>query len=262
MSHTCVSHIFTHDSLDSFTAERQSHAAQMRRAIEVAKEKRGLRQAQAVAARTTRCERSPPQARRELFSEKTPAPMIPHSARGGGGLANKTVKLVGLDHRPTKSIEQAKVVGASEAPLSGRKVTGRASFLDVREAAIRQSCEREAQVKAGQDAQQAFAISRAPGWWPRTPKPVPRGRVATPNTVARADGRLHEIRTKLEAGCGLTPAEEADATAIIELKQIWKDADARAAAESTPRFEQLDRIPCAEGGYEAAALLTGGFGGF
>lgn len=258
MSHTIHAYIYNnHDSLDSFGI---GHAAKMARAMELAKEKRGLRQAEVIAARSAQLRHSPPRARRALFADQSPRRAPSHALPSlGSGLANKNVRLVGVESpmASARSFDPVKVAPPSE--MSGRAAnSSRATFLDVQEAAIRSARDREAHAQAGRDAQQAFANSRTPGWWPRTPKPVPRGRVASPHTVAAAEGRLTEIRTKLEAGCGLSAAEEADATAIIELKQMWKDADARAAAaaEPGPFYAEPSRSPRLAGGYEAASLLT------
>ena len=80
--------------------------------------------------------------------------------------------------------------------------------------------EREAHCKA--------VDARTPVWWPRElrvaprqPPPRQRPPPPDPEMVAAANKRLDEIRSKLEEGQRLTPDEESDAAAIMELRRVW-----------------------------------------
>ena len=264
MSHTSVSHVFYHDSLGAvdICTERKTHQARMTTAMEYAKEQRLIRQSQArMAPARTRS----PRARRALFVNKSvsPAPVPQPRKRVETGQRSSHAHGLVVIQPPNHTNDAAVITPLRQSAVQEFPRKPPRTMLDRYELELRGERRREAQVQAGRDAQQAFAQSRTPNWWPRTPKPAPRRRVASPNTVSAADSRLLEIRTKLEAGIGLTPEEEGDATAIIELKQLWAEAAEHEASEA--RVQQLMAQPAhtpRAGGYEAASLLTGGFGGF
>jgi hypothetical protein len=97
----------------------------------------------------------------------------------------------------------------------------------------------EREEEAVRQMYQAQVQSRRPAWWPREMKAVPYQRPRpppSPTTVAAANARLGEIRQKLELGHQLTANEESDASAILQLKEIWAEGAAATAApeRSTP----------------------------
>lgn len=113
---------------------------------------------------------------------------------------------------------------------------------------------------------------RRPAWWPRELKVVPsprRRRPPSPTTVAAAESRLREIRVKLEAGERLSTEEESDATAILQLKDIWAESAVPAAGlKEAPLAPLIGHLGLAlpqiprhgrDIGLEAAEALTGGF---
>ena len=79
------------------------------------------------------------------------------------------------------------------------------------------------------EAHRKSVDARTPSWWPRevhvAPKqqlpPRPRRPPSDPEIVAAANKRLDQIRLRLEEGQRLTPEEESDAAAIMELRRVW-----------------------------------------
>ena len=230
-------------------ASRPGHADRMNMAIMYAKEQRAQRQ-QEKAARMPK-----PETKRVPVLPRAPRPV-------------KTNKRAVVKPSPLPPPEPPPQ--EVEAPKPQPKhVNG----LDMAENALRVHHEaerrREASIEAGRTAQRQFAQQRAPSWWPRAPtKEKPKLRAPDPRMVQAANARLDEIRAKLEAGERLTDEEEADATAILELRQMWSDyaAQAQAEAKEAQAREKTALPPIAtrfrqrpDRGLECASLLTGGF---
>ena len=150
----------------------------------------------------------------------------------------------------------------------GPGFSGASALLQTRDMQIRNARHLATKEAADREAQRASVQSRAPSWWPRELKPVPRRRPqASPGMQEAAEARLQQIRAKLEAGYGLTEEEEGDATAILELRQMWMEAaaDQEDEARRPPRSSAVPPAPklsfasvmAAEAsGQQAASLLT------
>ena len=89
----------------------------------------------------------------------------------------------------------------------------------------RRAAQHEELHERDRETQRKAIHARTPAWWPREPRleppQPPPPQPPTPEMVAAANRRLVELRTKLEAGQRLTPDEESDAAAILELQRIW-----------------------------------------